>query len=51
MMSMMNSSEEDGEGGIMGTMRLTDMMKMAGRAFSADVKRQVNDALTKIKKN
>ena len=51
MMSMMNSSEEDGEGGFMGTMRLTDMMKMAGRAFSADVKRQVNDALTKIKKN
>ncbi len=50
MMSMMGSSKEDGAGGIMGTMRLTDMMKMAGKSFSADVKRQINDALTKIRK-
>ena len=50
MMSMMGSSKEDGAGGIMGTMRLTDMMKMAGKSFSADVKRQINDALTKIQK-
>ena len=35
----------------MGTMRLTDMMKMAGKSFSADVKRQINDALTKIRKD
>ncbi len=34
----------------MGTMRLSDMMKMAGKSFSAEVKRQLNDALTKIKK-
>ena len=51
MMSMMGSSKEDGAGGIMGTMRLTDMMKMAGKSFSADVKRQINDALTKIRKD
>ena len=50
MMSMMGSSKEDGAGGIMGTMRLTDMMKMAGKSFSADIKRQINDALTKIRK-
>ena len=51
MMSMMNSDKDDNsDGGIMGTMRLADMMKMAGRSFSADVKRQVNEALTKIKK-
>lgn len=50
MMSMMGSDKNDGEGGIMGTMRLSDMMKMAGKSFSAEVKRQLNDALTKIKK-
>ena len=50
MMSMMGSDKDDGEGGIMGTMRLSDMMKMAGKSFSAEVKRQLNDALTKIKK-
>ena len=51
MMSMMNSDKDDNsDGGLMGTMRLTDMMKMAGKSFSADIKRQVNEALTKIKK-
>ena len=50
MMSMMGSDKDDNAGGIMGTMRLSDMMKMAGKSFSADVKRQLNEALTKIKK-
>ena len=50
MMSMMGSDKDDNAGGLMGTMRLSDMMKMAGKSFSADVKRQLNEALTKIKK-
>ena len=48
---MMGNDKEDDQGGIMGTMRLSDMMKMASKSFSSDVKRQINEALTKIKKN
>ena len=51
MMSMMGNDKDDDQGGIMGTMRLADMMKMASKSFTADVKRQINEALTKIKKN
>ena len=32
-------------------MRLTDLIKMAGRAVPAGAKRELNEALTKIKKN
>lgn len=35
----------------MGMMRLVDMLKMAGKAVPADLKHNINDQLTKIKKN
>ncbi len=56
MMSSMNISIDAGEGDnpmgeFMGMMRLSDMLKMAGSMVSTEMKQQLNEALTKIKKD
>ena len=55
--SMMNDAEKSDKSddnpmaGFYGMMRLSDLMKMAGKSVTAEMKQQINDALIKIKKD
>ena len=54
--SMMNDAEKSDKSddnpmaGFYGMMRLSDLMKMAGKSVTAEMKQQINDALIQIKK-
>ena len=54
--SMMNDakksdkSDDNPMAGFYGMMRLSDLMKMAGKSVTAEMKQQINDALIQIKK-
>ena len=51
MMDAKKQTEDNPMSGFYNMMRLTDLMKMAGKNVTAEMKQQINDALIKIKKD
>ena len=48
---MKKPADDNPMSGFYTMMRLTDLMKMAGKNVTAEMKQQINDALIKIKKD
>ena len=51
MMDAKKQTDDNPMSGFYNMMRLTDLMKMAGKNVTAEMKQQINDALIKIKKD